>query len=64
MEPTPENILKAANLPDNPGVYFFKDAHGKILYIGRATSLRFATACEAILATIFSIPAVSSSSTW
>jgi excinuclease ABC subunit C len=40
MEPTPENILKAANLPDNPGVYFFKDAHGKILYIGRATSLR------------------------
>ncbi len=27
-------------LPDNPGVYIFKDASGKILYIGRATSLR------------------------
>jgi excinuclease ABC subunit C len=40
MESTPENILKAANLPDAPGVYFFKDAEGTILYIGRATSLR------------------------
>lgn len=28
------------NLPDNPGVYFFKDLDGLILYIGRATSLR------------------------
>lgn len=28
------------NLPDNPGVYIFKDESGKILYIGRATSLR------------------------
>lgn len=27
-------------LPDAPGVYFFKDARGKILYIGKATSLR------------------------
>ncbi len=33
-------LLKNSNLPDNPGVYFFKDAEGKILYIGRATSLR------------------------
>ena len=29
-----------ANLPDNSGVYFFKDNSGKILYIGRATSLK------------------------
>jgi excinuclease ABC subunit C len=28
------------NLPQAPGVYFFKDAKGKILYIGKATSLR------------------------
>lgn len=28
-----------AQLPDAPGVYFFKDKTGKILYIGRATSL-------------------------
>jgi excinuclease ABC subunit C len=27
-------------LPDQPGVYFFKDEVGKILYIGKATSLR------------------------
>ncbi|MFA5830661.1 MAG: UvrB/UvrC motif-containing protein [Candidatus Paceibacterota bacterium] len=27
-------------LPDAPGVYFFKDARGAILYIGKATSLR------------------------
>jgi excinuclease ABC subunit C len=35
------NLLKQiANLPDSPGVYFFKDAKGVILYIGKATSLR------------------------
>ncbi|MDP3962836.1 MAG: GIY-YIG nuclease family protein, partial [bacterium] len=28
------------NLPDGPGVYLFKNSSGKILYIGRATSLR------------------------
>jgi len=27
-------------IPDKPGVYFFLDKKGKILYIGRATSLR------------------------
>ena len=27
-------------LPDTPGVYFFKNVHGFILYIGKATSLR------------------------
>jgi excinuclease ABC subunit C len=28
------------NLPDSPGVYFFKDDRGKILYIGKAGSLK------------------------
>ncbi len=28
------------NFPDTPGVYFWRDAEGKILYIGKATSLR------------------------
>lgn len=32
--------LKKSNLPDKPGVYFFRDNRGKILYIGKATSLR------------------------
>jgi len=32
--------LKTTDLPDAPGVYFFLDAHKKILYIGKATSLR------------------------
>ena len=35
-----KDIFSKANLPDSPGVYFFKDNNGKILYIGRATSLR------------------------
>ncbi|HEY4504114.1 MAG TPA: GIY-YIG nuclease family protein [Candidatus Paceibacterota bacterium] len=33
------NLFTKANLPDSPGVYFFKDYKGVILYIGRATSL-------------------------
>lgn len=34
--------FKKLNLPDEPGVYFFRDKNksGKILYIGKATSLR------------------------
>ena len=32
--------LRNTNLPDSPGIYFFKDKEEKILYIGRATSLR------------------------
>lgn len=28
------------NLPESPGVYFFKDSAGKILYIGKAASLK------------------------
>ena len=32
--------LDKAGLPDCPGVYFFRDSDGNILYIGKATSLR------------------------
>lgn len=32
--------LKKTKLPDSPGVYFFIGENGKILYIGKATSLR------------------------
>lgn len=32
--------LEKAGLPDTPGVYFFRDTDGNILYIGKATSLR------------------------
>jgi excinuclease ABC subunit C len=28
------------SLPDSPGIYIFKDAEGKVLYIGKAKSLR------------------------
>ena len=31
---------KAANLPQQPGVYLFEDAMGKILYVGKARILR------------------------
>lgn len=34
------NDFKNFELPDSPGVYFFHDAEGNILYIGKATSLR------------------------
>lgn len=33
-------IIKNNELPENPGVYFYYDAAGKLLYIGKATSLR------------------------
>lgn len=32
--------LEQFNLPEEPGVYLFRDAAGKLLYIGKATSLR------------------------
>jgi excinuclease ABC subunit C len=31
---------KAAELPDKPGIYFFKNAAGEVVYIGKARSLR------------------------
>ena len=31
---------KVAGFPDKPGIYFFRDAEGKVLYIGKARSLR------------------------
>ncbi len=35
------NLLEdVRKLPDDPGVYFFKDSLGTVLYIGKATSLR------------------------
>ncbi len=35
------NLLSTVKkLPDTPGVYFFRDAKGKVLYVGKATSLR------------------------
>ena len=32
--------IKISNLPKSPGVYEFRDKQGKILYIGKATSLQ------------------------
>ncbi|MCM2271939.1 MAG: excinuclease ABC subunit UvrC [candidate division Zixibacteria bacterium] len=32
--------LKLSNLPESPGVYLFKNAQGKIIYIGKAKNLR------------------------
>src|SRR6195256_6851039 len=28
------------NLPDQPGVYIFRDAKGRVLYVGKAKSIR------------------------
>lgn len=35
-----QELLSTTKLPDNPGVYFFRDSEDNILYIGKATSLR------------------------
>src|SRR3990167_8889721 len=37
---TLEGFQKKNTLPEVPGVYFFLDAKKKLLYIGKATSLR------------------------
>lgn len=40
MHPMKKQDLAKINLPDQPGVYFFRDNEGNILYIGKATSLK------------------------
>ncbi len=35
-----EHRPEPGSIPDTPGSYQFKDAHGRILYVGKATSLR------------------------
>ncbi len=34
------SVINIKKLPDSPGVYLFKGSRGKILYVGKATSLR------------------------
>jgi Nuclease subunit of the excinuclease complex len=38
MKDSLETTLK--NLPDNPGIYQFKDSSGKVLYVGKAKNLK------------------------
>lgn len=40
MNPREELRHKVSQLPTSPGVYLYKDAHGKIIYVGKAKSLR------------------------
>jgi len=36
----PSVKIQNGELPDNPGVYFYYDAEGSLMYVGKATSLR------------------------
>ena len=41
MRQAPANVLaKVPHLPETPGVYLWKDAEGKVLYVGKAKRLR------------------------
>src|SRR5215210_224725 len=41
MTPVPASILdKIPHLPESPGVYLWRDAQGKVLYVGKAKRLR------------------------
>src|SRR5215217_5700875 len=41
MKPVPASILdKIPHLPESPGVYLWRDAQGKVLYVGKAKRLR------------------------
>ena len=31
---------KPGQIPDSPGVYKFRDEHGRVIYVGKAKSLR------------------------
>jgi excinuclease ABC subunit C len=33
-------LAKPQNIPESPGVYMFSDPHGRVLYVGKAKSLR------------------------
>jgi len=35
-----ELIEKVKNLPQNPGVYMYKNKYGEIIYVGKAKNLR------------------------
>ncbi len=40
MDPRVELRHKVSQLPTSPGVYLYKDSHSKVIYVGKAKSLR------------------------